>query len=281
MKINKSQLTRGVGKYASLAFLSALFFVMVFPLLIILFTSFKTEGEYYANGPLALPKSIDLTMLSYTWKATDYPRLLMNSAIISICAAFLAVGLSITTAYALGIGKIKGRALILLFFMMAMTLPAESLIYPAYYFFKAIHLYDNLLSVILLEAALSASFGTYLLTSVFRSFDKSIIESAMIDGCNHLQILVRILIPLNLPSIAVLLVFFFVGVWNDFFIPLIMLISSKNYTVPVAMAMARGEHNVTVTLQSSAALLGVIPCIIFFILFQRSLTRGLTAGSIK
>ena len=165
--------------------------------------------------------------------------------------------------------------------MMAMTLPAESLIYPAYYFFKAIHLYDNVWSVILLEAALSASFGTYLLTSVFSAFDKSIIESAMIDGCSKLDILIRILIPLNLPPIAVILVFFFVGTWNDFFIPLIMLISSKNYTVPVAMAMARGEHNVTITLQSSAALLGIIPCILFFFVFQRSLTRGLTAGSIK
>ena len=171
--------------------------------------------------------------------------------------------------------------MVLLFFMMAMTLPAESLIYPAYYFFKAVHLYDNLISVILLQSALSASFGTYLLTAVFRSFDKSVIESAMIDGCSKLQILTNILLPLNLPSIAVLFVFFFIGSWNDFFIPLIFLISSKNYTVPVAMAMARSEHNVTITLQSSAALLGIIPCIIFFILFQKSMTRGLTAGSLK
>jgi raffinose/stachyose/melibiose transport system permease protein len=281
MAFNRYRIARGVGKYATLIILSILVLVMIFPLLMITLTSFKSEAEYYANGPLALPKGLDFTMLAYTWKSTDYSRLLMNSLIISISAAALAVGLSILTAYALGIGKIKGRALILLFFMMAMTIPAESLIYPAYYFFKSVKLYDNLLSVILLEAALSASFGTYLLYSVFRSFDKDIIESAMIDGCNKLQILLRILIPLNLPSIAVLLVFFFVGTWNDFFIPLIMLISSKNYTVPVAMAMARGEHNVTITLQSSAALLGVIPCVIFFILFQRSLTRGLTAGSIK
>ena len=281
MVINRYRLARGIGKYVTLILLSVLVLVMIFPLIMITTTSLKSEAEYYANGPLALPKGINLTMLAYTWKSTDYTRLLMNSLTISLCAAFLAVGLSILTAYALGIGKIKGRAFILLFFMMAMTLPAESLIYPAYYFFKAVKLYDNLLSVILLESALSASFGTYLLYSVFRSFDKDILESAMIDGCSKLQILLQILVPLNLPSIAVLLVFFFVGTWNDFFIPLIMLISSKNYTVPVAMAMARGEHNVTITLQSSAALLGIIPCIIFFILFQRSLTRGLTAGSIK
>jgi raffinose/stachyose/melibiose transport system permease protein len=281
MLINRYRIRHGIGKYAALIILSALVLVMIFPLIMITITSLKSEAEYYANGPLALPKGLDFTMLAYTWKNTDYSRLLMNSMIISLSAAVLAVGLSILTAYALGIGKIKGRALILLFFMMAMTLPAESLIYPAYYFFKAVKLYDHLLSVILIEAALSASFGTYLLYSVFRSFDKDVMESAMIDGCNKLQILLRILVPLNLPSIAVLLVFFFVGTWNDFFIPLIMLISSKNYTVPVAMAMARGEHNVTITLQSSAALLGIIPCVIFFILFQRSLTRGLTAGSIK
>jgi raffinose/stachyose/melibiose transport system permease protein len=268
-------------KYGLLIFLSALFLIMIFPLIMIVLTSFKTDSEYYTNGPLALPKSIDLTMLSYTWKSTNYPRLLINSATIAAFSSLIAVGLSILTAYAIGIGKIKGRAVILFFFMMAMTLPAESLIYPAYYLFKAINLYDNVLPVILLQAALSASFGTYLLTSVFTSFDKSIIESAMIDGCNKLQILTHILFPLNLPAIGVLLVFFFVGSWNDFFLPLIMLISSKNYTVPVAMAMARSEHNVTITLQSSAALLGIIPCVIFFILFQRSLTRGLTAGSIK
>ena len=279
--VTRYRITHGAGKYFSLIALSALLLVMISPLILITITSFKTETEYYANGPLALPQNVNLDILTYTWQNTDYPRLLMNSAIISISAAVLAVTISLLNAYALSIGKIKGRAVILFFFMMAMTLPAESLIYPAYYFFKAIKLYDNLLSVILLEAALSASFGTYLLTSVLNALEKDVIEAALIDGCSKSQLLTRIILPLNLPSISVLLVIFFVGAWNDFFIPLIMLISSKNYTVPVAMALARGEHNVTVTLQSAAALLGIVPCIIFFVIFQRSLTKGITAGSIK
>jgi len=281
MVINRHRIARGVGKYVPLISLSALLLVMIFPLIMIILTSFKTESECYANGPLALPQGINLSMLFYMWKSTNYTRLLINSAIISVSSAVLAVGLSILNAYALGIGKIKGKTLILLFFMIGMALPAESLIYPAYYFFKSINLYDSLFSVILLEAAIIIPFGTYLLTSVFSSLDRNIIESALLDGCNKTQILLRIIIPLNYPSIAVLLVFFFVGVWNDFFIPLILLISSKNYTVPVAMAMARGEHSTTITLQSSAAFLGIIPCVIFFIIFQRSLTRGLAAGSIK
>jgi raffinose/stachyose/melibiose transport system permease protein len=279
--MNNNRVGKGFTKYATLITMCVFLFFMVFPLILITITSFKTETEYYAGGPLALPKGINLDILIYTWKSTNYTRLLMNSVIISLSASFLAVALSLLNAFALGIGKVKGKALYLLFFMMAMTLPGEALIYPAYYFFKAVHLYDSLLSVILLEAALFSSFGTYLLTSVFNSFDREILEAAMMDGCNKFELLTKIVFPLTLPSLSVLVVFFFVGTWNDFFIPLIMLISSKNYTVPVAMALARGERNITVTLQSSAALLGIIPCIIFFIFFQRSLTRGITAGSIK
>ncbi|MCX7681033.1 MAG: carbohydrate ABC transporter permease [Anaerolineae bacterium] len=277
----KSRGIRRVIEYLPLVALGVLLVGMVFPLLMIALTSLKTESEYYANGPLALPQRPNMEILAYAWKSTDYPRLLRNSAIISISTALLAVGLSLLNAYALGIGKIRGRSLILLFFMLAMTLPAEALVYPLYYFFKLVKLYDNLLAVILSSAALLASFGTYLLTSVFNVFDREILEAAMIDGCSKLQALFRIVAPLSLPTLSVLFVFFFIWTWNDFFLPLILLISSRNYTVPVAMALARAERNVVVTIQSAAALLGILPCIIFFAIFQRTLTRGVTAGSIR
>lgn len=277
----KSRGIRGAVKYLLLVVLGVLLIGMLFPLVMIAFTSFKTESEYYANGPIALPQRPNLDILIFAWKSTDYPRLLRNSAIISLSTASLAVGLSLLNAYALGIGKIRGRSVILLFFMLAMTLPGEALVYPLYYFFKLIKLYDNPLAVILISSALSASFGTYLLTSVFSAFDKEIIEAAMIDGCSKVQVLFRIVTPLSLPTLSALFVFFFIGTWNDFFLPLILLISSRNYTVPVAMALARAERNVVVTIQSAAALLGILPCLIFFVFFQRTLTRGVTAGSIK
>jgi raffinose/stachyose/melibiose transport system permease protein len=270
-----------MGKYFSLIVLSILLIIVIFPMIIVSLNAFKTEAEVNTNGPMSLPQSLNLDTVKYVWTTTNYPRLLMNSTIIAVSAALIAVGISLLNAFALGIGKFKGRTLALLFFMLAMTLPNEALVYPLYYFFKLIHLYDNLLSVILTAAALQASFGTYLLTSVFSAFDREVLEAAMIDGCNKFTLLVRIVAPLSMPTVAVLIVFFFIGEWNDFFLPLIMLISSKNYTVPVAMALARSERNVVITLQSAAALLGILPCIIFFIAFQRTLTKGVTAGAIK
>jgi raffinose/stachyose/melibiose transport system permease protein len=128
---------------------------------------------------------------------------------------------------------------------------------------------------------LNSAFGTYLLASVFTTFPRELTEAALIDGANKLQLLWRIVVPVSAPSLAVLFVFFFIWTWNEFFLPLIFLISNSNQTVPLAIALARGERGMVITTQSAAALLGVLPCIIFFFLFQRTLARGVTAGAVK
>jgi raffinose/stachyose/melibiose transport system permease protein len=270
-----------VASWLSLLGLMGLLMIMLLPLMMITVNSFKTEAEYYANGPFALPETFNLDTITSTWQRTDYTTKLWNSTVISLSVAVLAIGISVLNAFALGIGKVRGRSLFLMFFLLAIMMPPESLIYPQYYAFKAVGLYDTRLSVILVTAVFHSAFGTYLLTTVFGTFSKDLIESAMIDGCNKVQLLFRIIVPLNMPSLSVLFVFFFIWTWNDFFLPLIFLISNANQTVPVAMALATGEHGRVITTQSAAALLGILPCIFFFLLFQRTLTRGITAGSFK
>ncbi len=255
--------------------------LMLFPLWMVLVNALKTETEYYANGPFALPQSINLDTIISTWNRTDYTTKLINSIYISLAVAVLATVLSLLNAFALGIGRVRGKTWLLLFFLLAITLPNESLAYPLYYFFKLVHLYDTQVSVILVSAAFNSAYGTYLLTSVFSSFSRELLEAALIDGCNKPQLLYRVVVPLSWPSLSVLFVFFFIWTWNDFFLPLILLISNSRQTVPVAIALAQGEHNAVITTQSAAALLGILPCIIFFFLFQRTLARGITAGSLK
>ena len=261
--------------------LVVLLLLMLLPLGMVVLNSLKTEPEYYANGPFALPQSFNLDTIISTWNRTDYTVKLLNSLYISLSVALLATTLSLLNAFALGIGRVRGKTWLLIFFLLAITLPNESLAYPLYYFFKLIKLYDTQLSVILVSAAFNSAYGTYLLSSVFSSFNRELLEAAMIDGCSKTRLLTRIVIPLSWPSLSILFVFFFIWTWNDFFLPLILLISNSRQTVPVAIALAQGEHNAVVTTQSAAALLGILPCIIFFFLFQRTLARGITAGSLK
>jgi raffinose/stachyose/melibiose transport system permease protein len=211
----------------------------------------------------------------------NFSRTLFNSTFISICVAVLAVILSLLNAFALGLGKVKGRAWLLVFFLMANFLPQEALAYPLYYFAKFLHIYDTPYAVILVLTVIQSAFGTYLLSSVLSSFPREILEAAMMDGCNKLNLLWNIVGPLSLPTLSVLFVFFFIWTWNEFFLPLILLPSNASQTVPLALAMNQGQYGMNITAQSASGLLGILPCIIFFLIFQRTLTKGITAGGIK
>lgn len=281
-RTNKSVITTWAFDTLALIGLILLFVVMLFPLLMVLTNSFKSEAEYAAGGPLTLPQSLNWESIRIMWNRMDFSIKLWNSFSISVLTALLAIIISLFNAFALGIGKVKGGAFFLVFFLLAITVPQDVLVYPLYYFFKLIGLYDTRFSVILTLAVLHSAFGTYLLTSVFSvTFPRELVEAALIDGCNKLQLLFRVVVPISMPSLSVLFVFFFIWTWNEFFLPLVFLVSNDNQTVPIAMALARGERGMAVTTQSAAALLGVVPCIIFFFLFQRTLTKGITAGSVK
>ena len=276
-----SQIINGVGKYLSLVALFILLALMLFPFAIVTVNAFKTPIEYASLGPLSLPQGIYLQGLVDFWVRVDFTNKLENSAIISLSVAVLGVGLSLLNAFALGIGKVKGGVFFLIFFMIANTLPQESLAYPLYYFAKFLRIYDRQLAVILIFSVIQSAFGTYLLTSVFSAFPKELIEAALIDGCGKVRLLFSIIVPISMPTLSVLFVFFFIWTWNEFFIPLIMLISNSRQTVPLAIAVLQGQHNMDATTSAASALLGILPCIIFFVLFQRTLTKGITAGSIK
>jgi raffinose/stachyose/melibiose transport system permease protein len=270
-----------IGKYVGLAAIAILLVIILFPLVIVALNAFKTPAEYSNNGPMSLPQGLYLQGLIDFWERVDFTNKLINSMVISLSVAVFAVILSLLNAFALGIGKVKGRIWFLVFFLMANTLPQEALAYPLYYFAKFFNLYNKQFSVILVFTVIQSAFGTYLLSSVFTTFPREIIEAAFIDGCNKRQLLTRIVTPISIPTLSVLFVFFFIWTWNEFFLPMVLLPSSSKQTVPLAIAVLQGQYNMDATTQSASALLGLLPCLVFFVVFQRTLTRGVTFGSVK
>ena len=128
---------------------------------------------------------------------------------------------------------------------------------------------------------IQSAFGIYLLSSVLSTFPVELLEAASLDGAGKFRILVSVVYPIMRPTLGVLMVFFFIWTWNEFFLPLVLLVSDARQTVPIAVSVAQGQHNVDAPMASASALLGFLPCIVFFLLFQRTLTRGVTAGSVK
>ncbi|MBN1499687.1 MAG: carbohydrate ABC transporter permease [Spirochaetes bacterium] len=279
--LKNSTLSRKVNSYALLLIMTVIAAGMLIPFLLVIINAFKTPAEYAAAGPLSLPKSLYLGGIIEFWKRVSFEKSLLNSFVISFSVSVIALILSCLNAFVLGIGKIKGRAVLLVLFIIANTLPQEALAYPLYYMAKLFKIYDTQLVVILIFSVIQSAFGTYLLSSVYSRFPVEIIEAARVDGCSKFEMLIYIILPNSKASLSVLFTFFFIWTWNEFFLPLIMLVSKAKQTVPIAVSITQGQHNMDVTMASASAMLGIIPCIIFFVIFQRTLTRGVTAGSVK
>jgi raffinose/stachyose/melibiose transport system permease protein len=272
---------RGPAAYVILLAFAALAVAMLLPFAIVAMNAVKSPTDFAAHGPVSLPKSLYFRGISDFWSTEDFGRALWNSFFISGSVAVAAVLLSVLNAYALGIGRIKARGSIIAIFLIANFLPQESLVYPLYFLAKKTGLYDTRLSVIIIFTVIQAAFGTYLLSSVLSTFPAEILEAARIDGAGRWKVLWRVVVPVSRPTIAVLLTFFFIWTWNEFFLPLIFLISNQNQTVPEALALLQGQHIMNPTTTSAAALLGILPAILFFLVFQRTLARGIVAGAIK
>src|SRR5690606_14546315 len=116
---------------------------------------------------------------------------------------------------------------------------------------------------IIIFIVIQSAFGTYLLSSILRHFPREMLEAAMLDGASRWRILWSVVAPVSRPTLMVLFVFFFIWTWNEFFLPLIFLISEGNQTVPVALSVLRGQHLTDTTTASASAFLGIIPAIIF------------------
>lgn len=255
--------------------------VIFFPILLLLINAFKSPIDYSTSSPLELPQAIDLTGIQTFWEGSNFPRALWNSIFISTMVAVIAVILSVLNSFAIGIGRVRGRTWIVLVFLMANLVPQEMLFDPLFRLYDDLGLLSNSWSVIITFVVIQSAFGTYLLSSLLGTFPKEILEAAAMDGANRWRILRSVIVPVVRPTLSVLMVFFFIWTWNEFLLPLAFLNSPDSLTVPLVLEQLNGERQTDTTTLIAGTLISIIPTIIFFLIFQRTLTRGITAGAVK
>ncbi|WP_193596920.1 carbohydrate ABC transporter permease [Microbacterium sp. YJN-G] len=280
-KNKRNRTRRGVSAWVVVTVLFGCALLMLFPFWLALINAFKPGAEYIETGPITIPTQLDFTAIVDFWIGVDFNEKLLNSVVISGSVALLAAAISLLSAFAIGIGRIKGRVWVLAVFMLAFTIPQEALVYPLFIVTRELGLYDTQLGVILILAVLQSAFGTYMLSSVLGAFPQEVLEAARIDGATRRQVLWHIVFPLTRPTLAVLVTFFFIWTWNDFFLPLVLLPSAANQTVSVALGALSGQYTSDPTALAAASLAGILPALIFFILFQRTLMRGVNLGAVK
>ena len=251
------------------------------PLFLMVLNAFKTSQDYTQNGPLSLPHELYFGGLVNFWKATDFPIKFWNSLLISVVSALLSVVLSLFNAYALGIGRVRGSSVIIALFMILTMLPGEGFIYPLFYMFNAVGMGNSQWTIVIICGIINMAFGTYLLSSVMSTFPKELLEAAQIDGAGRWRTLRDVVFPIMKSNCAVLFIFFFIWTWNEFYFTLIFLVSGDTQTIPLAIASLQGDRIMDVPTINAGSLISLIPAFVFFLIFQRTLTKGITAGAVK
>lgn len=271
----------GVARWFVLALAVLVAIAMLAPFVIMVINAFKSPQDYSQNGPLSIPTELYTDGMVRFWQRTDFPVKLWNSIFISGLVAIFGTLLSLLSAYAIGVGRIKGRMWIIALFLLANMLPQEALIYPLFTMANSVGLSNSQWSVIIIFSVIQAAFGTYLLSSVLGTFPPALLEAASLDGAGRFRVLWSVVYPIVKPTLGVLMIFFFIWTWNEFFIPLVMLTTNDTQTIPIGLASLQGDRMMDAPTTNAGALISLLPALIFFLIFQRTLTRGVTAGSVK
>ncbi|MEW1828863.1 carbohydrate ABC transporter permease [Streptomyces sp. NPDC088196] len=274
--------------------LALLLVFFVLPVLWLLLAPSKTAGEVVRDNPLSFGSFHQIgTAWRHLFAFQDgaMTRWLLNSAIYSGGSLVLTLAVSVPAGYALALTKFRGRKTLLVITLVTMIMPQATLVLPIFLELNRFHLIGTVWSVILPFSFYP--FGVYLVYIYFgSSLPRDLLSAARIDGCTEWQLFARIALPLAKPVVGLVAFFSFVGNWNNFFLPYLVLPNSEQFPVQVGLnqlltstpsfnPVAGAGLNVTIPELALAILIAILPVLVLFVFSQRTLVSGMLAGSSK
>ena len=260
----------------ALALIAAL---TLLPLAWMVSASFMAPGEAATYPPPMLPRSATLTNYRLLFAEHGIVRQAANSLLISLLATALSLLFNVSAGYAFAKLRFAGRDRVLRLLLGALIVPAQVAMMPLFLMLKEMGLVNSYAGA--LVPWLASVLGIYLVRQYALTIPDALLEAARIDGAGELRIFVQVVLPLLKPIIVTLAVLSFLGAWNDFMWPLIVLTDHDVQTLPVALAALSREHVQDVELMMAGAVITVLPVLLLFLALQRYYMQGLLVGSVK
>jgi len=261
---------------AALALLAAL---TLFPLAWMVSASLMAPGEAASFPPPLAPKSATLANYRELFAAEGIGRQAANSLLIAVGATLLSLAFNLAAGYAFAKLHFAGRERIFRTLLGALVIPAQVTMMPLFLMLKQMGLVNTYAGA--LVPWLASVFGIFLVRQYARSIPDEILEAARIDGAGELRIFVSVVLPLLKPIVVTLAVLTFLGAWNDFMWPLIVLTDRDLQTLPVALAGLSREHVQDTELMMAGSVVTTLPVLLLFLVLQRYYMQGLLMGSVK
>jgi multiple sugar transport system permease protein len=261
--------------------LSILVLIYILPAVGVVMTSFKLDAEIAQDGLWSLPRTLHTDNFEDVWVNGHIGLYMRNSFLVTIPSTFLSIVFGVLTGYVFSKLPFKGSEALFIILLSGMFFPPQIVLIPLFRFYNTIGVYDTIWPLIMTHAGFGIPICMLIMRNFFSSIPMAIREAAIVDGANELQILVRIMLPVSLPALAVLATLQFTWIWNDFLYPIIFTQSDQARTIMVGLISLKGQYSVAYGAQGALAILASIPTLMIFIFFQRYFIRGLTLGAVK
>jgi raffinose/stachyose/melibiose transport system permease protein len=255
-------------------------FIMVYPLFVMLISSFKTNAEIFTS-PFALPHSFSLANAQKVWTDTNFVRYLANSIGVTAASIVLIVIFATMAAYAIARYEFRGNALILMFFLSGMTVPLKLAIIPLFIQLDTLHLIDSYAGLVLVYVAMGIPSAVFIMTGFLRSLPRELEEAPRIDGASEWQVMMLVMLPLARPAMVIVAIQNAVPIWNDFFFPLILITSDSLKTLPQGLTVFMGEFTTNWGVLFTGLSLAALPITLVYIALSRHFIAGITQGAVK
>lgn len=252
--------------------------IFAFPFIWMFLTALKPENEVFTATPQIFGSEIRWANFVEAWTVVPFGRFILNGLIVAIAGAALSVVVAVLSAYAFSRLRFKFRDKLFLLFVLTLVLPQEVLVVPLFIMINSWG-WNNTYGALIIPFAFTA-FGTFLMRQFFLTIPIEYEEAALIDGASRLRTLWSVLLPQLVAPLSVLAVFSFIGYWNSYLWPLIIINTQDMATVPLGLGMFTGQFGTQWSLLMAASTLAVIPSLILVLLLQRQLIKGVTLGGL-
>lgn len=267
-------------RWLPVAVLALLLILTIFPFYWSIVSSLTPEAALFRE-PTLWPQELILDHYRALFAERDFWTPIRNSLVVAGTTTLFCVSVGALAAYALARLQFRGKAAILGFILAVTMFPQISIISPLYLLLRSLGLINTYPGLILPYMTFAMPLTVWLLVGFFRQLPRDLEEAALVDGASRLQSFTRILLPLAVPGLATTAILTFIFCWNEFLFALSFTLGPERQTVPVAIALFRGQYQVPWGQILAAAVLATAPVAAMVLVFQRRIVQGLTAGAVK
>ena len=254
---------------------------ILYPYFVMFTTALKSRNEIFAMDGRLFPVKALWSNFADIWVKAPMAKYMVNSVIIAAGSTAIAMVCGIPAAYALARMRFKGQTAFLGFIIVSQMFAPVVLLIGIYKVMQVLNLTNSLLGLIFINAAFNQAFTIWLLRGTFLSISAEMEQAATIDGCNRMQAMFKVLLPVAAPGIVTTLIFIFINAWNEYTVALCLISTETIKPLTVGINIFNGYNIIEWQYLFAASIFAIIPVVILFMSIEKNLTSGLTAGGVK